>query len=81
MPASCMSPRVWKPLRTRTGALPICEQRLALPWIQHNVIHAELACHGAIVMPSTAGLGGEPFRSLPAGGRLVYCTLDEVDSL
>lgn len=23
----------------------------------------------------------EPFRSLPAGGRLLFCALDEVDSL
>jgi uncharacterized glyoxalase superfamily protein PhnB len=46
-----------------------------------NVVHAELAFRGAIVMLSTAGVGREPFRSLPAGGRLVYCALDDVDSL
>jgi uncharacterized glyoxalase superfamily protein PhnB len=33
------------------------------------------------VMLSTAGVGREPFRSLPAGGRLVYCAIDEVDDL
>ena len=48
---------------------------------QGNVVHAELAFQGAIVMLSTAGVGREPFRSLPAGGRLVYCALDEVDAL
>jgi uncharacterized glyoxalase superfamily protein PhnB len=32
-------------------------------------------------MLSSAGVGREPFRSLPAGGGLVYCALDEVDSL
>jgi uncharacterized glyoxalase superfamily protein PhnB len=26
-------------------------------------------------------VGREPFRSLPAGGALVYCAVDEVDSL
>jgi uncharacterized glyoxalase superfamily protein PhnB len=46
-----------------------------------NVVHAELEFRGAIVMLSSAGIGREPFRSLPAGGRLVYCALDEVDSL
>jgi uncharacterized glyoxalase superfamily protein PhnB len=46
-----------------------------------NVVHAELDFRGAIVMLSSAGVGREPFRSLPAGGRLVYCAIDEVDSL
>jgi uncharacterized glyoxalase superfamily protein PhnB len=46
-----------------------------------NVVHAELEFRGAIVMLSSAGVGREPFRSLPSGGRLVYCALDEVDSL
>ena len=46
-----------------------------------NVVHAELVFRGAIVMLSTAGVGREPFRSLPAGGRPVYCAVDEVDSL
>jgi uncharacterized glyoxalase superfamily protein PhnB len=32
-------------------------------------------------MLSTAGIGREPFRSLPAGGQLVYVALDEVDEL
>ena len=32
-------------------------------------------------MLSTAGVGREPFRSLPAGGRLVYCAVHEVGSL
>lgn len=46
-----------------------------------NVVHAELELRGAIVMLGTAGIGREPFRGLPAGGRHVYCALDEVDSL
>jgi uncharacterized glyoxalase superfamily protein PhnB len=44
-------------------------------------VHAEVIFRGASVMLSTAGIGREPFRSLPAGGRLVYCALDQVDSL
>jgi hypothetical protein len=44
-------------------------------------VHAELDFRGAIVMLSTAGVGREPFRSLPAGGRLVNCAVHEVDSL
>jgi uncharacterized glyoxalase superfamily protein PhnB len=46
-----------------------------------NVVHAELAFGGAIVMLGTAAVGREPFRSLPAGGTLVYCAVEEVDSL
>jgi uncharacterized glyoxalase superfamily protein PhnB len=46
-----------------------------------NVVHAELVFRGAIVMVGSAGVGREPFRSLPAGDRLIYCALDEVDSL
>ena len=46
-----------------------------------NVVHAEMAFRGAVIMLSTAGVGREPFRSLPAGGRLVYVALDEVDEL
>jgi uncharacterized glyoxalase superfamily protein PhnB len=46
-----------------------------------NVVHAEMDFRGAILMLSTAGVGREPFRSLPAGGRLVYIALDEVDEL
>jgi len=34
-----------------------------------------------IALQFPAGVGREPFRSLPAGGRLVYCALDEVDAL
>ena len=32
-------------------------------------------------MLGTAGVGREPFSSLPAGGALVYCALDDVDGL
>jgi uncharacterized glyoxalase superfamily protein PhnB len=46
-----------------------------------NVVHAELDFGGAVVMLSSTGTGREPFRSLPGGGCLVYCALDDVDSL
>jgi uncharacterized glyoxalase superfamily protein PhnB len=46
-----------------------------------NVVHAELAFGGAIVMLSSAGIGREPFKSLPAGQALVYCAIDDVDGL
>lgn len=46
-----------------------------------NVVHAELAFGAAIVMLSTAAAGREPFRSLPAGGSLVYCAVEDVDTL
>lgn len=46
-----------------------------------NVVHAELDFHGAILMLSSAGVGREPFRSLPPGGRLIYCATDDVDAL
>jgi uncharacterized glyoxalase superfamily protein PhnB len=46
-----------------------------------NVVHAELDFRGAVVMLGSSGVGREPFRSLPGGGRLVYCALDEVDTL
>jgi len=40
---------------------------------QGNVMHAELDFRGAIIMLGSAGAGREPFRSLRAGGGLVYC--------
>jgi uncharacterized glyoxalase superfamily protein PhnB len=46
-----------------------------------NVQHAEMTFGSAIVMLSSAGVGREPFRSLPAGNRLVYCAVDDVDGL
>jgi uncharacterized glyoxalase superfamily protein PhnB len=58
-----------------------CERREDHRDDDGNVVHAELVFRGAIIMLSTAGVGREPFRSLPAGGRLVYCALDEIDSL
>jgi uncharacterized glyoxalase superfamily protein PhnB len=48
---------------------------------QGNVRHAELSLGSAIVMLGTAGAGREPFRSLPAGGSLVYCAVQDVDAL
>ena len=58
-----------------------CERREDHRDDAENVVHAELTFQGAIVMLSSAGVGREPFRSLPAGGRLLYCAVDEVDSL
>ena len=46
-----------------------------------NVQHAELTLGSAIVMLGTAGARREPFRSLPAGGSLVYCAVEDVDAL
>jgi uncharacterized glyoxalase superfamily protein PhnB len=46
-----------------------------------NLVHAELSLGPAIVMLSAAAAGREPFRSLPAGGTLVYCGVDEVEAL
>jgi uncharacterized glyoxalase superfamily protein PhnB len=58
-----------------------CERREDHRDEEGNVVHAELVFRGAVVMLSTAGVGREPFGSLPAGGRLVYCAIDEVDAL
>jgi uncharacterized glyoxalase superfamily protein PhnB len=46
-----------------------------------GIVHAELEFEGAILMLSSAGLGREPFRSLPTGGRLLYVTVDDPDGL
>ena len=46
-----------------------------------NVQHAELSLGPAIVMLGSAGVGREPFRSLPAAGSLIYCAIDDVDAL
>jgi uncharacterized glyoxalase superfamily protein PhnB len=46
-----------------------------------NVAHAELALGSAVVMLGSAGVGREPFRSLPPGGSLVYCAVNDVDAL
>jgi len=58
-----------------------CERRQDHRDDDGNVVHAELAFRGAVVMLGTAGAGQEPFSSLPAGGSLVYHALDEVDPL
>ena len=58
-----------------------CERREDHRDADGNVVHAEMAFRGAVIMLSTAGVGREPFRSLPAGGRLVYVAVDEVDEL
>ncbi len=45
-----------------------------------NVVHAEVSLDSTVAMLGTAGIGREPFRSLPAGGSLVYVAVDEVDA-
>ena len=46
-----------------------------------KIAHAELSLDSSAIMLGTAGVGREPFRSLPAGGGLVYVAVDDVDSL
>jgi uncharacterized glyoxalase superfamily protein PhnB len=46
-----------------------------------TVQHAEMTLGGTIVMLGTAGVGREPFRSLPAGDRLVYIGVQDVQPL
>ena len=46
-----------------------------------NVVHAEVALGPTVLMLSSAGVGREPFRSIPPGNSLVYVAVDEVDSL
>ena len=58
-----------------------CERREDHRDDDGNVVHAELAFHDAIVMLSSAGVGREPFRSLPSGSRLIYCAINDVDAL
>lgn len=58
-----------------------CERREDHRDEEGNVVHAELDFRSTILMLSSAGVGREPFRSLPAGDRLIYCALEEVDSL
>lgn len=45
------------------------------------VVHAEVRLGGAIVMLSIAGVGREPFRSLPAGAGIVYIAVENPDAL
>ena len=58
-----------------------CERREVHRDEGGGVAHAELSFGGSIVMLSTAGIGREPFRSVPAGGNLLYCAVDDVDGL
>lgn len=46
-----------------------------------NVIHAEMRFEGAIVMISSAGVGREPFASMPSGCAVVYCATTNVAEL
>jgi uncharacterized glyoxalase superfamily protein PhnB len=58
-----------------------CERREVHRDDDGAIAHAEMEFGGAIVMLSSAGVGREPFKSLPAGGRLIYCAVDDVDGL
>lgn len=46
-----------------------------------GIVHAELDFQGAVIMLSSAGIGREPFRSLTAGGRLIYVAVEDPDGL
>jgi uncharacterized glyoxalase superfamily protein PhnB len=45
------------------------------------VAHGELTFGGSILMIGTAGVGREPFASVPAGGTMTYVAVDEIDGL
>lgn len=64
-------------LETRLG----CEQREVHRDEDGGIVHAELEFEGAVIMLSSAGIGREPFRSLPAGGQLTYIAISDPDSL
>lgn len=46
-----------------------------------QVVHAELDMGDSILMLSTAGIGREPFKSLPAGARHLYLAVDDSEKL
>ncbi|CAN5121611.1 VOC family protein [soil metagenome] len=46
-----------------------------------NVVHAEMRLDGAVVMLASAGVGREPFASMPAGVAVTYCAIDRVEEL
>ena len=48
---------------------------------EEGIVHAELDFQGAVIMLSSAGIGREPFRSLPAGGQLIYVAITDPDGL
>jgi uncharacterized glyoxalase superfamily protein PhnB len=58
-----------------------CEQREVHRDDAGAIVHAEMNFGSAVVMLSSAGIGREPFRNLPAGGGMVYCAVDRVDEL
>lgn len=45
------------------------------------IVHAELEFGGSIVMVGSAGIGREPFASLPPGSSLLYVAIEDPDSL
>ena len=46
-----------------------------------NVVHAEVRLGDGLVMLSQAGVGREPFSSLPAVAGITYIAIDDVDGL
>lgn len=46
-----------------------------------NVVHAEVELGGSILMLGTAGVGREPFASLPTASRLIYAAVEDPDGL
>jgi uncharacterized glyoxalase superfamily protein PhnB len=90
MPATATRPASFYPqllYRDAAAAMSWLEQTLGFERREDhrdadgNVQHAELNFDGAIVMLGSAGAGREPFRSLRAGGNLIYCAVDDVDGL
>jgi uncharacterized glyoxalase superfamily protein PhnB len=85
MPSATLYPSML--YRDTAAAMAWLERTLGFQIIEDHrdeagaVVHAEMSLGGAIVMLGTAGAGREPFNSLTAGGRLVYCAVDEIDAL
>lgn len=46
-----------------------------------TVVHALLELGGSILMVGSAGTGREPFRSMPSGGSITYCAVDDPERL
>lgn len=46
-----------------------------------QVVHTEVDLGSSILMLSTAGIGREPFKSLPAGVRHLYLAVEDSDAL
>ena len=58
-----------------------CRRREIHRYDDGGVMHGELELGGSIIMVSTAGVGREPFASMPAGERLIYAAVEDPDAL